>query len=209
MWKLQNRKFNRSQPQIITWGTGNAVFVLKAIIERALQVQVDVYMCFTDYQKALERVKHNEVIRILDDLLLDDNDLRIIQKVYYTQTSRVKIQQDLSKEIKVACAHPIFFPVQRRDPCSHRKYAGHLRWWHNHQQTQVCRRHRVDSSNGKRSPSKKMKFVSEKNEKDSTEPEITVNEETLTLVRSFKYLGTMICCDENDVTQTWNKDRYC
>ena len=38
--------------------------------------------------------------------------------------------------------------------------------------------------------------VSEKNENDSRE--ITVDEEKLKLVQSFKDLGTMICCDKKD-----------
>ena len=48
---------------------------------------------------------------------------------------------------------------------------------------------------------KQVIVVSKKNENDSTELEITVNEERVLLVRGFKYLGTTICCDGKD-------DRY-
>ncbi|GFR75502.1 RNA-directed DNA polymerase from mobile element jockey-like [Elysia marginata] len=39
-------------------GTTNAVYMLKMIIERALEMQKDIYLCFIDYTKAFDRVKH-------------------------------------------------------------------------------------------------------------------------------------------------------
>ena len=45
---------------------------------------------------------------------------------------------------------------------------------------------------------KQVIVVSKKNENDSTELEITVNEKRILLVRGFKYLGTTICCDGKD-----------
>ena len=42
-------------------GTANAIYMLRILIERALEVQKDVYLCFIDYTKAFDRVKHDEL----------------------------------------------------------------------------------------------------------------------------------------------------
>ena len=39
-------------------GTTNAIYILRPIIEQALKVQKEVYLCFNDYTKAFERVPH-------------------------------------------------------------------------------------------------------------------------------------------------------
>ena len=46
-------------------GTTNAIFILRTLIERALEIQKDVYLCFIDYTKAFDRVRHNEIIKEL------------------------------------------------------------------------------------------------------------------------------------------------
>ena len=40
-------------------GTRNAVFVLKNIGQRSIEMQKDIYMCFVDYTKAFDRIEHN------------------------------------------------------------------------------------------------------------------------------------------------------
>ena len=40
-------------------GTRNAIFLVRNITERAMQK--DVYMCFIDYSKAFDKVKHSEL----------------------------------------------------------------------------------------------------------------------------------------------------
>ena len=39
-------------------GTRNAIFVVRNITERAVEMQKDMYMCFIDYSKAFDKVKH-------------------------------------------------------------------------------------------------------------------------------------------------------
>ena len=46
-------------------GTTNAIFILRTLIERALEIQKDVYLCFIDYTKAFDRVRHDEIIKEL------------------------------------------------------------------------------------------------------------------------------------------------
>ena len=37
-------------------GTRNAVFTLRVLVERAIYVQKDLYICFVDYEKAFDKV---------------------------------------------------------------------------------------------------------------------------------------------------------
>ena len=46
-------------------GTRDGIFNLRMIIERALEIQQDVYICFIDYTKAFDRVKHSKMIECL------------------------------------------------------------------------------------------------------------------------------------------------
>ena len=65
-------------------GTSDAIFMLRTINKRTLEVQKEVYLCFIDYTKAFDRVQHMEihVIKQLQKLHVVGKDLRIIQKKY-------------------------------------------------------------------------------------------------------------------------------
>ena len=56
-------------------GTREEIFNLRTICERATDVQKDVYICFIDYTKAFDRVKHFKMIECLSEIGIDDKDL--------------------------------------------------------------------------------------------------------------------------------------
>ena len=82
-------------------GTINAIFALRMIIERALEVNKDIYLCFIDYTKAFDRVKHAEIIEILQNLNIDSKDLRIIENIYWEQTAALRLNNNLTKFQKI------------------------------------------------------------------------------------------------------------
>ena len=49
-------------------GTRNAIFVLRVITEKAVEMHKDIYMCFIDYAKAFDKVRHQELSEDLDKL---------------------------------------------------------------------------------------------------------------------------------------------
>ena len=49
-------------------GTRDAVLCLRMIMEKAIEKQKDLYICFIDYVKAFDRVKHEELIQVLSKL---------------------------------------------------------------------------------------------------------------------------------------------
>ena len=57
----------------------NAVYILKTITERSKEVQQDLYLCFTDYKKDFDTVKHQEIMTTIEDINIDGKDLRIIK----------------------------------------------------------------------------------------------------------------------------------
>jgi len=66
--------------------TREAIFSLQVLIQRARDVNRDVYACFIDYQKAFDKVEHDKLIKILEVTGIDNQDLSIISNLYWNQT---------------------------------------------------------------------------------------------------------------------------
>ncbi|GFO38972.1 LINE-1 reverse transcriptase [Plakobranchus ocellatus] len=90
-------------------GTLNAIYNLRTLIERALQVQKDVHLCFIDHTKAFDRVRHDEMITQLKQLIIDEKGLRIIKTMYWEQTAAMPIEnktstfQDIKRGVRQGC----------------------------------------------------------------------------------------------------------
>ena len=82
-------------------GTANAIFLLRMICERAIEMQRDVYLCFIDYQKAFDTVKHEEMLRILVRLGIDNQDARLIKNLYYQQKAAVRVGDELTETVEI------------------------------------------------------------------------------------------------------------
>ena len=82
-------------------GTRNAIFLLKVLSQRSIQMQTDIYLCFVDYTKAFDRVVHNELMHFLDDLELDDKDLRLTQSLNYQQEAGIRNNDTVSKMVLI------------------------------------------------------------------------------------------------------------
>lgn len=78
-------------------GTRNAIFTLSMLIERCIQMQKDLYLCFIDYSKAFDKVKHQHLFNILQDLDIDGKDLRIIRNIYWEQESAIRYEGEISE----------------------------------------------------------------------------------------------------------------
>ena len=62
-------------------GTREGIFNLRTVIERSLEMQNDVYICFIDYTKAFDRVIHSKMIDCLQEVGIDDTALMAITAV--------------------------------------------------------------------------------------------------------------------------------
>ena len=54
-----------------------------------------------DYTKAFDRIEHNEMMHSLDDLSLDDKDLRLVQTLYYQQYAAIRVNSRLSEMVPI------------------------------------------------------------------------------------------------------------
>ena len=90
-------------------GTSNAIFTLRMIAERTIEKQRNLYLCFIDYEKAFDRVKHAHLMEILENIGIDKNDLNIIRKLYWAQRACVRINgeeteyQEIKRGVRQGC----------------------------------------------------------------------------------------------------------
>ena len=52
-------------------GTSSAMYILRTMSERALEMQNKLYLCFIDYTKAFDSVKHKKLIKLIESLNVD------------------------------------------------------------------------------------------------------------------------------------------
>jgi len=64
-------------------GTRNAVFVMRMLAERSIEMQKNLYIVFIDYEKAFDRVKHHEIMKDLEQIGIDQKDRRLIENLYW------------------------------------------------------------------------------------------------------------------------------
>src|SRR5215469_4491518 len=63
-------------------GNKNVIFALRNLAEKALDVSQDLYLCFVDYEKAFDKVKHEDLMKMLERLEIDGKDFRIFKNLY-------------------------------------------------------------------------------------------------------------------------------
>ena len=68
-------------------GTVNAVYMLRTLIKCSIEVNKDLHLCFIDYTKAFDRVRHVNMVDMLADLQIDGKDSRLIKKHILETTS--------------------------------------------------------------------------------------------------------------------------
>lgn len=60
-------------------GAHNAICTLRTLTQRSTETQKKLCLCFIDYSKAFDNVKHKEVITILRNINSQEKDLRKIK----------------------------------------------------------------------------------------------------------------------------------
>ena len=82
-------------------GTRDAILVLRCIMERALEKQKDLYMCFVDFEKAFDTVKHGMLLETLRRYGVDGADIRLIAKLYWEQKAVIRIGDEKSGWVNI------------------------------------------------------------------------------------------------------------
>ena len=82
-------------------GTRNAILCLRTLTEKCKEKQKDLYICFIDYVKAFDCVKHEELMTLLEELEIDGKDLRMIRNLYWDQKAAIRLHGELGEWIDI------------------------------------------------------------------------------------------------------------
>ena len=82
-------------------GTRDAICQLRIMMERCLEMQKTLYICFIDYTKAFDRVKHDMLFEILSKAGVPDKEINIIKSLYLQQKATVRYENETSEEITI------------------------------------------------------------------------------------------------------------
>jgi hypothetical protein len=63
-------------------GTRNAIYIIRTLFERTIEVKINQYLCFIDYTKVFDKVRHKKLIDILNSINIDGKDIRLIRNLY-------------------------------------------------------------------------------------------------------------------------------
>lgn len=77
-------------------GTRNAIIVLGRILERAIEKQKYVYVCFIDYSKAFDKVRHVKLFQLLKELNVDFRNIELLKNLYWDQKAAMRVESSLS-----------------------------------------------------------------------------------------------------------------
>lgn len=98
------------------FGTREALFGVQVLAQRCRDVNVDIHMCFIDYERVFDSVQHDKLLEVLNKIELDRRDIRIIANQKYYQSTTVRVERWLTEEI-------LYGKVFARDVFFHRYYS--------------------------------------------------------------------------------------
>ena len=90
-----NTWFQHHKRHLYTWespGDG----VRNQIDYITITKQKDVYVCFIDYSKAFDTVKHEPLIELLQSLDIDPQDVKLLANLYWNQQAAVRHNGEIS-----------------------------------------------------------------------------------------------------------------
>ena len=82
-------------------GTREGIFNIRTIIERFLEKQKTLFICFIDYEKAFDRVYHDGIIDCIGKIDMDGKDKRIIKELYWNQAAVVRLDDGVSDSFPI------------------------------------------------------------------------------------------------------------
>jgi len=82
-------------------GTREALFAIQVLVQNCKDVQKDVFLGFIDYEKAFDRVQHNKLIQILENMDIDEKDIQCIKNLYWHQTAKVKSEDITTADLQI------------------------------------------------------------------------------------------------------------
>ena len=82
-------------------GTREAIFCLRNLTEKYIEMKKDIFACFIDYSKAFDTVGHDRLIDILKVTEVDENDTALIASLYWNQSTRIRLGSEISPPLNI------------------------------------------------------------------------------------------------------------
>jgi hypothetical protein len=82
-------------------GTRDAIYQLRTICERSLQMYKKVYLCFVYYQKAFDRVRHDKLLEVMEKAGISELERRLIINLYWKQQAAVRWDNEISRYVNI------------------------------------------------------------------------------------------------------------
>lgn len=92
--KQQGFRKNRS--------TIDAIFILRQVVEKAIELDKPAYLCCIDLTQTFDRVRVNDVLKILREKGVQNNIVRINIQLNTDNSTRINVNNNLTKKIPVA-----------------------------------------------------------------------------------------------------------
>ena len=75
-------------------GTRNTIQLLRIIGERMIEKKIFVYLSFISYSKAFNRVQHNKLINMLENIGIPFHERRLLMNIYWNQMAEIKLKMN-------------------------------------------------------------------------------------------------------------------
>ena len=83
------------------YSTTDNVFILMSMVQKYLSKQNGRFYCiFMDYEKAFDKIKHNELWKVLERININGKFLKILKSIYGNTTACVKTSEGLTDSFK-------------------------------------------------------------------------------------------------------------
>ena len=99
-------------------GTREGIFSFNIMAQKHIEIKKEMYICFIDYAKAFDRVKHENLIECLKQIGIDGKDTRIITNLYWHQKAAIRVDKDIpdytsiQRGVRQGCVlSPILFNI--------------------------------------------------------------------------------------------------
>ena len=70
-------------------GTRDGIFSFNILAQKHIEYRKELYICFINYAKAFDRVKHENLIECLRQMGLDSKVIRVIANLYWLQQAAI------------------------------------------------------------------------------------------------------------------------
>ena len=81
-------------------GTRDQIADIRWIIEKAKELQKNIYFCFIDYAKAFDCVDHNKLWKILQEMGIPDHLTSLLRNLYQVKKQQLELDMEQQTDSK-------------------------------------------------------------------------------------------------------------